>query len=324
MDYKKLMKVEEVIKQAVKRLHASDEDRDELANDILLAFASGQVKEKDQERYIKSAIKKRSINLTKRPKHRTVLLQKNSPSWVPRGVQVRDETGELIHDAVDESSEPEHGRSRIPGTLIEEAEAAESARAKQEFIRKSVRLVDLLYRISLSRDNPNVTTLLCLQRTMNALSGAKHEIDSLYFQYDNFGFRKFLISHGTRISRWLQDEIASLWSRSDSIKGLARMYRFPDFVLDAIPKLRADPIMLVLRLFYKNFKIGSGRYAARAEIREIILELKKSKAGRTDIFDSVSESTNFETLRKKIYRKASDPFYDRIAEWICEVCRPAK
>jgi hypothetical protein len=98
-------------------------------------------------------------------------------------------------------------------------------------------------------------------------------------------------------------------------------------VLDAIPKLRADPIMLVLRVFYKKFKIGSGKYGARGEIRKIILDLKKgedrSKVRTADIFASISEKTNFETFRRKIYRKSVDPFYDKVADWICEVCSPA-
>jgi len=96
-----------------------------------------------------------------------------------------------------------------------------------------------------------------------------------------------------------------------------------DFVLDSISKLRADPIMLVLRVLYKMFKIGSGKYGARKGIRGLILELKtKYRDSKWDyrLFRTVSAKTDFETLRKKIYKKTADPFYDRLADEIYSSC----
>ena len=220
--------------------------------------------------------------------------------------------------------------------LAEPAAKAESildffrdARPKEyDFIIRATELVDWLYRVSLARDNPNIAYLLCVERTFNVLWAAKKEIDNLR-DPDNFGVHKFFYDgRGNHISRWLQDETDILWAGRESIKGLPHALGFPNFVIDAIPKLRADPVMLILRVFYKKFRVGSGKHKARELIEKIIRELGEqeaaSKRRRTDIFGSVLEGTNFETLRKKIYReKSADPFYGKVADWICEVCDSA-
>ncbi len=91
-----------------------------------------------------------------------------------------------------------------------------------------------------------------------------------------------------------------------------------EFVAASLTKLRAEPLMLLLRVCYKLFRIGSGKYAARDRIWKLVLELKAARGNSKQafIFESATETTNFETLRKKLYRKSKDRMYDQLADRI--------
>jgi len=96
-----------------------------------------------------------------------------------------------------------------------------------------------------------------------------------------------------------------------------------DFVLDSIPRLRADPAMLLFRIVYKMFRKGGGRYGNRKAAIRAILELKTRKKDTLQefVFASITADTNFETLRKKFYLKSKDPFYDQLADAIIAACK---
>jgi len=200
------------------------------------------------------------------------------------------------------------------------------------FILKSIRLIDFLYRVSLAGNPANFTLVLCIDRALDALTQAKSKIDNIYSRFPpkDFGLTKFHKSEGVRIGLHLQGDIDQLLSTRESIKGMRHIRRLPEFALDAIDKLRADPAMLLLRVLYKRFKIGSGRYGAREFIRKIILELRRREAelgpnGEIgQVLGSITEKTKFETLRKKIYRKGQDGLYDRLADFICEACSESR
>jgi hypothetical protein len=95
-----------------------------------------------------------------------------------------------------------------------------------------------------------------------------------------------------------------------------------DFVLDSIPRLRADPAMLLFRIVYKMFRKGGGRYGNRKAAIRAILELKTRKKDTLQefVFASITADTNFETFRKKFYLKSKDPFYDQLADAIIAAC----
>lgn len=130
---------------------------------------------------------------------------------------------------------------------------------------------------------------------------------------------------GDEVSRELQTQVDKLDKQRShflSTRGIQDPPLLSDSILEAIPRLRANPAMLLLRVFYKMFRIGSGKYGARKEVRKIMLELKIQKKGTVHepLFASITEATNFETLRKKIYWKAKHPFYDRLAGEIYSLC----
>ena len=251
-----------------------------------------------QPTYINRAARNRVINILNKRKRQTVA-QINNAKETPTESEggILDETETEIQEET-----PNSGLNPTKDSILHFLECNHLDR--YNFIQKSVNFIDRLYRVSLMRDNPNISMLLCLDRAVNTLSEAKHDIDNMMFRSgpDNFGIQKFRRGWGVNISRWLQDEIAILWSGRDSIRGLPLAVGFPNFVIDALPKLKADPIMLLLRVLYKIFKVGSGKQGVRDMIKKIILELK-SRETTTELFKSVTESTNFETLRKKIYRK---------------------
>jgi hypothetical protein len=310
-----------------------DAELKSITQEILKEMLAKRGKIKNPSAYVGRAAHNRVINFLKKRTRQSAGVKK-VPSWIPRGYHrpaTEDEPeGEL--EAVDPASELERGRPRLPEIPVEDGAVADSILRllevrypeKYVFVNKSVKLIDFLYRLALTRDHPNIRMLLCADRTLNILNEAKREIDDMmrpgWNTPKNFGVWKFNERWGVEISRWLQDEISALFMGIENTRGLPRAVGLPTFVIDALPKLRADPIMLLLRVLYKTFKMGpGGKYGARKMIRKIILELKLREAGGVcDIFKSVSEKTNFETLRKKIYKKTPDPFYDKLAVFICE------
>jgi hypothetical protein len=204
---------------------------------------------------------------------------------------------------------------------------------KYDFIQKSVDYVTMLYFLKDEQPRGEFAFVPVI-KSINALQKAKEVVDGFRVDVAGPGVHPgrvvnglFYWRNGEGISRRLSSEIKRLererhrYFSDEALRGLPQ---FSDFVLDSIPRLRADPIMLLLRVLYKKFRIGSGKYGARDMIRKIILELKLREAGRgCDIFKSVSEKTNFETLRKKIYKKTANPFYDKIADHIINVCGPS-
>jgi hypothetical protein len=95
-----------------------------------------------------------------------------------------------------------------------------------------------------------------------------------------------------------------------------------DWVIGLIPRLRADPSMLFLRVFYRIFRIKAGRYSARRKVGEILSEFAENnrKTYLQDIFQKINKNTNFEILRKKLYQRGTRSIYYRLADYIYSRC----
>jgi len=145
----------------------------------------------------------------------------------------------------------------------------------------------------------------------------------------------FYVDGGWKISKSLEDQIGELQNVvAFELSGpgtsplhfysrhLGDIAQLEDWIIDSIPRLRADPSMLLLRVFYRIFKIRAGRYSARSKIGEFLLELaeKNRKTYLMDIFQKINRKTNFETLRKKLYQKGGRAIYDKLAEHIYSRC----
>lgn len=292
-----------------------------LVQSNLRKYAKGRIRKEDLEDAEQEIL---GSILTRRPARAAI---ENMSAYISRAArnQVMNALEKERRRATDQAeSELDHeAPAQKPSSIL--AILEQKHPQDLEFVERAVQLVDLLYRISLTRDNPNVTLLLCLDRTINALSVAAQDIENLKSSdLSGFGVIKFSSAYGNRIVRYLRDQTEILSMARAGIEKLPYSFRFPTFVLDAIPKLRADPVMLIIRVLYKKFKVGSGKHGTREMIGRLILELREREARarikRSDIFSSVSEDTNFETLRKKVYKKSTDPLYDELATWICETC----
>jgi DNA-directed RNA polymerase specialized sigma24 family protein len=185
-----------------------------------------------------------------------------------------------------------------------------------DFGRKAAYYVRLLYKFKAGRFKKNVSFLLHLDLAIRTLEAAINKLaEPISSGHADRGGREFWTSYGIELSISLQDELNKLWGLRDIFKGMKSAYPFPAFVIETLPKLKADQIMLLLRVLYKKFKIRSGKYADRKLIRRSIEKLSPKVA---------LNEKHFETLRRKIYKKTTNPLYDRIAEWICDVAsRPA-
>jgi len=145
IDQKKLTGM---VKGALRRYskgRLTKEDIDDASQEILLKVLSG--KAKSIPAYIDRAAKNRTINL--------LAIKKRHGE-----VRFEDESIEIKRNESKESNEePENKHFKI--------------------VWKAVEIIDLLYRVSLTRDNPNITQFLCIERSINILSNAKKQIDNL-------------------------------------------------------------------------------------------------------------------------------------------------
>ena len=147
-----------------------------------------------------------------------------------------------------------------------------------------------------------------------------------FFFYEDTG-RAISNDLGCQISKLKQGMPASLSGPGTSprhffSRHLTEVAELDDWIIEAIPRLRADPSMLILRILYRIFKIGGGKYRARSDIKEILLGLakKNKKTYLKHVFAKIDENTNFETLRGKLYQKGARDLYDRLADYIYTHC----
>jgi hypothetical protein len=209
---------------------------------------------------------------------------------------------------------------------------AEDHPEKLKVIERCVVCISELYRLK-KESNLAKNLVIPFNAHINILIKAKAEIDKLrapaplppIVSLDEVRDWVYYRKNGKNSSRRLEKEAHKLDQRRSQIlatKGFQDAPLLSDFILASIPRLRANPAMLLLRIFYKMFRIGSRKYGDRKLVRKIMLELKTQKMGTLyePLFDSITEATNFETLRKKIYWKAKHPFYDRLASEIYSLC----
>lgn len=191
-------------------------------------------------------------------------------------------------------------------------------------------------------DFPDPSSELALLLNMKPLSATEmirrcyETIKPYPKELDDFNRNySFYVDIGWKISKSLEDQIGELHnivalefsgpgtSPKDFFSSHLRdITELDDWIIDSIPKLRADPAMLILRVLYKMCRIGTGKYGSRKVVRSIILELKNQKKGTSQesLFNSISQKTNFETLRKKLYQKGGRAIYDKLAEHIYSRC----
>jgi phage-related protein len=116
------------------------------------------------------------------------------------------------------------------------------------------------------------------------------------------------------------------------VPGCLRGVLLSDLALDSIPRLREEPLMLLLRVLYRIFKKRTtGRYKAQKTIGEILRELDNRKGIKQNTMSRAlyelyfdSSSVNLDTLRKKTYKRGRRDFYDRLADHIYAACQEAQ
>ncbi|MDP2914908.1 MAG: hypothetical protein Q8O91_05600 [Candidatus Aminicenantes bacterium] len=210
-------------------------------------------------------------------------------------------------------------------------------------LEKSIEFVGLFYYLKRNRDSANDNFFSHIQ-AINILKEAKAKIDAIdEFSYYKIKHSPFVVKMfnrdyifyektGPKISAILKAQVQYLENEIYNMPGRPPKDFFPrcfqditeleDWILDSISQLRADPSMLLLRVFYRIFKVRAGRYSARAKIKEILLEFAEihRKTYLRDCFKKINKNTNFETLRKKIYQKGARSFYDKLADYIYSRC----
>ncbi len=309
----------------------AQEDIEDEALEILRPLLAGTVKHVPT--YIDRAAKNRVINFLNDSKRKEAVSLE----------EVAEPVAESPEEDFEEARESELKAAKTPELqFIEQKYPQEYAQ-----VRKAVDYVTFLYCLKVTRPGW-AWDFIPVSKTINALLGAKDMIDGWRIDTIEPGVGltaaraqvrdgEFYWRYGERLSGFLGDEIEKLELERRGPWGSSR---FSNFVLDSIPKLRADPIMLLLKVLYKIFRVGSGKHGTHDKIKQIILELKReqdeapiqeidrqliealgSVGPSFDLFGSVSADTNFETLRRKTYRKGSGLLYERLAEEIFEACQ---
>jgi len=227
--------------------------------------------------------------------------------------------------------------------------ALKEAKAKIDALARSlpIKVIKTLFKKlrkmhPMPNDFPDPSSELALLLDMKPLSATEmirrcyETIKPYPKELDDFNRNySFYVDIGWKISKSLEDQIGELHnlvafepsgpgtSPKDFFSSHLRdITELDDWIIDSIPKLRADPAMLILRVLYKMCRIGTGKYGSRKVVRSIILELKNQKKGTSQesLFNSISQKTNFETLRKKLYQKGASAIYDKLATHIYSRC----